>query len=245
MPRKPNPYHASEPTAWLSPRHDWYRVSHSIHYSNAAGPAHAPAAPIACALASTAKYHASSRPPPRARLIRRRPRHLHHIHWPPACCTSPATAPLRRRLCADERGEGPNTSAAQTTIGSPANTHLPALFCPAEGLASVAPPSRPAARRCETARVTWYRGQGSGRLRRPRLLPLLGSLFYSRAVGLPYRDIDLRDTAASLRVCRPPRCLQCRTSSLWIVLLILRHRPKEALICRPTPRMARLLQDLA
>jgi len=68
----PIPTHASEPTAWSSPRHDWYRVSHNRNeQQHAQGPAHAPAAPIICALASPTPYHTSPPPAPtRARLIR-------------------------------------------------------------------------------------------------------------------------------------------------------------------------------
>lgn len=109
--RKPNPYHASEPTAWSSPRHDWYRVSHNLHEQHAAGPAHAPAAPIiACAFAKNTPYHTSHRPPTRARLIRRRP--------PPGTFATSIgcllVAPRQRqhrcaalslRCCADQRGE--------------------------------------------------------------------------------------------------------------------------------------------
>jgi hypothetical protein len=132
--RKPNPYHASEPTAWSSPRHDWYRVSHNLHEQHAAGPAHAPAAPIiACALAKNTPYHTSHRPPTRARLIRRRPRHLRDIHWPPARCTSPATAPLRRPLFAPtsvgnllgETEKKPRRERCTNHYRQSRDTHLP------------------------------------------------------------------------------------------------------------------------
>lgn len=139
--RKPNPYHASEPTAWSSPRHDWYRVSHNLHEQHAAGPAHAPAAPIiACAFAKNTPYHTSHRPPTRARLIRRRP-------------PAPSRHPLAARslhLASDSTAAPPSLCAvAPTSVGKKQkkarrerctnhyrqsrDTHLPALLdfhCP-------------------------------------------------------------------------------------------------------------------
>ena len=106
-PVPPNPYHASEPTAWSSPRHDWNSVSHNINTSHAAGPADAPAA---CALASTTPCHTTQHPPPRARLIRRRPRLLRAAHWysqsrTSASRPSPSPQPKRRAACQTSQHE--------------------------------------------------------------------------------------------------------------------------------------------
>jgi hypothetical protein len=196
-------YHASEPAIWSPSRHDWYRVSHNINTSHAAAPADAPAAPIACALASTLPYHTTLRPPPRARLIYRRPHLLRAAHWHPARRTVSTSALLRR---IDKRGEALDSNSCTNHSGHWRATHtrpLPPLAASGTGVTSVAPQSRAAARRCATARVTWYRGQGSGRLRSPRLLPLLGSLLLFQSSGSPISRHRLAGDC-SLPACAPP-----------------------------------------
>ena len=131
----PIPTHASIPTAWSSPRHDWYRVSHNLHEQHAAGPADAPAAPIiACALASPTPYHPSNRPPPRARLIRRRLWYLcRPSRHPLAACSlhlasdRTAALPSLRRPAWGKKQKTPRRKRCTNHYRHSRDTRLPAL----------------------------------------------------------------------------------------------------------------------
>lgn len=165
----PIPTHASEPTAWSSPRHDWYRVSHNRNeQQHARGPAHAPAAPIVCALALPTPYHTSPPPAPtRARLTRRPPpapsRHplaARSLHL----ASDSTAAPPSLRFAPTQRGEETETGWKKPLRERCTNhyrlsrdTHLPVRpRLPTHPLESLTPSHRrrePAARRRATGRA--------------------------------------------------------------------------------------------
>lgn len=161
-----------EPAAWSSPRHDWHSPSHRISSSTTAGPADAPTATTACALASTLPYHAIARPCLRTRLNPRRPHRSRTAHWWLPRRTPAGTSLLRRRLSAQESGESSRPTLHKPLWAPPQPcTHPAAIFLPAEGriLCCTAVASR------TTARVTSNRGQGSGRLGAAHATPTVGS----------------------------------------------------------------------